>query len=85
MVCVVKHLIFRRGDVDRLVALCPVLLLCRDFLSKVEDTRVSALGHLPFELKLEVLELVREDDISAFSGLAFAAAGSRELEATVLD
>ena len=85
MVGVVKHLIFRRGDVDRLVALCPVLLLCRDFLSKVEDTRVSALGHLPFELKLEVTELVGEDHVSTLAGLAFTGTCAGEFEASVLD
>ena len=41
--------------------------------------------HLPFQFEGEVLELVGEDDVAAFAGLAFAGTGAGEFQAAVID
>lgn len=85
MVRIVKHLIFRRRNVDRRPFCSAVGIILLDFLSEVENARVSALGDLPFEFKLEVLELVGEDQVAALTGLSLAGTGAGELDASVFN
>ena len=84
MVLVVKHLVLGAGDVDRLELLV-VVLGGRHLLGQVEDTRVAALRDFPFELQLEVLELVGEDQVAAVARLGLAAACAVELDGAVVD
>ena len=82
MVLVVENLILGSGDVDGLVVLAVRSL---DFLSQIEDTGIGALLNLPLKLEGEVLELVVEDDVATFVGLAFARAAALEGKAAVND
>ena len=84
MVLVVEHLVLGAGDVDRLDLLLAVLRR-GDLLGEVENARVTALRHLPLELELEILELVREDQVAAVARLGFAAARAVELDGSVVD
>ena len=74
MVHVVKNLILRTRDVDRLIAVITLVVLRCHLLSEVENTGVRALGNFPFKLDGEVLELMSEDDIAALSTLSLTSA-----------
>ena len=77
MVLVVQHLVFRSGDVNRLV---------RNLLSQVENAAVCSLIDFPVECQFEVLELlVGENDIASVLGTGFAHARLVDLDAAVFD
>ena len=79
MTLIVEHLTLRTRDVDRFGIQFTILTHSGTLLSEIEYSRVSSLGNLPFHLEDEVLELVGENDITAF---AFASA--IEVQATIL-
>ena len=84
MVLVVEYLVLGAGDVDGLHPLFAVL--GRGYLlAEVEDTRVAAFGNFPLHFELEVLELVREDQVAAVAVLGFTAARTVEFDRAVVD
>lgn len=56
---------------------CLPSLVVGYLLAEVEDTRVAAFGNFPLHFELEVLELVREDQVAAVAVLGSTARPNR--------
>ena len=89
MVGVVEDLVLAARLPDRQISFLAVLVGrhagCHGLTGEIEDTRVATLANLVFEIELEVLELVGEDEVAAACCLSFTRSGAFQMDGTVLN
>ena len=84
VISIVKHLVFRSRLPDR-NKLVLAIVVNRNFLCKVEYTRISTLGNFVFKGKFEILELVRKENIAAVYAATFSVAGTFKVNCAIVN
>lgn len=81
---IVKYLIFKSGEVDRL-RIDLAILFALNLLCQVEDTGVAPFGNFPFQIQFEVLELMCKNQITTVVALSFTVTCAVELNCAMVD